>query len=155
MCKFLIVLQDTSYRGVSITCLHCVLAWCYGIQPTWSRLTRPPVPFVQPTHNQTPAASGFYPCGCCASDPHYPPWRLHCHTHSIHSTVNRLRLLSLESGLDGEKLPHPNLDLLTINRRSSLDRSYTTSYQSATVSIAQSCTTFEIFDLEECYDLQI
>jgi len=35
------------------------------------------------------------------------------------------------------------------------DRSYTTSYQSAVVSIGLSCTTFELFDLEEYCDGKI
>jgi len=33
------------------------------------------------------------------------------------------------------------------------DRSHTTSYQSAIVSTAPSCTTFETFDIKECHDL--
>jgi len=35
------------------------------------------------------------------------------------------------------------------------DRSYTTSYHSAIVSIALSCTIFEVLDIEEYDDLEI
>jgi len=33
------------------------------------------------------------------------------------------------------------------------DRTHTTSYQSVIVSIALSCTTFELFDVEESHDV--
>ena len=36
-----------------------------------------------------------------------------------------------------------------------VNRSHTTSYQSATVRIALSCTIFEILDVKECRDLEI